>query len=130
MSQTQNPVATLQAKVTKTATFNGTAVDISAYPTGGVGPVVTIKVDALTAAKSAVLALQDSADNFSSDVRTVFTWPLIGALESRAPQTKVVHSYDMLGVRYGVASSKLRLAVLSIDGSTSIDYEAWIQGQS
>lgn len=129
MSQTQNPVIKLQAKVTKTAAFNGTGVDISAYPAAGVGPVVTIRVDSLTAAKTAVFALQDSVDGFSSDTRTLFTFTIQGVADSRTPRTRDVHSWEMPGVRFGVGSATLRLALLSIDGSSSCDYEGFIQGQ-
>lgn len=129
MSQTQNPVIKLQAKVTKTAAFNGAGIDISAYPTQGVGPLVTIRVDSLTAGKTAVFALQDSVDAFSSDTRTVFTFTIQGVADSRTPRTRDIHAWEMAGVRYGVSSATMRLVLLSIDASSSVDYEGFIQGQ-
>lgn len=113
----------LQAKVTKTAAFDGTGVDISGL-SAKCG--VHIKVDKLTAAKGAVLYIQDSADNFSSDVRTLATWNVIGEVKPEAPREKDWHEFEVPNVRFGVSSAKMRVGVLSIDGSGSIDYEAWI----
>jgi hypothetical protein len=116
-------ITQLQAKVTKTGAFDGTGVDISAM-SAKCG--VHIKVDALTAAKGAVLYIQDSADNFSSDVRTLAVWNVMGEVKSIAPREKDWHEFEIPNVRFGVSSAKMRVGVLSIDGSASMDYEAWI----
>lgn len=116
-------ITMLQAKVTKTAAFDGTGVDISGL-SAKCG--VHIKIDKLTAAKGAVLYIQDSADNFSSDIRTIATWDVMGEVKDIAPREKDFHTWDVPNVRFGVSSAKMRVGVLSIDGSASMDYEAWI----
>ena len=126
MSQTQNPVVTLQASVSKTSTFNGTGVDISGY----VGqPVITLKVTSLTAGKTATFAIQDSADNFSSDIRTLDVFTLNSVADSRTPRTRDFHTWEMPGIRYGVTSSKVRLALITLDSGGTVVYEAYIQAQ-
>lgn len=114
---------TLQAKVTKTAAFDGTAVDISGLPATA---SVNLKVDLLTAAKGAVLYIQDSVDNFGSDIRTLFVWNVLGAHQAIAPIERNVKKYEIPSARFGVSSAKMRVGVLSIDSAASMDYEAWI----
>lgn len=130
--QTQNPVVTLQAQATKTATFNGSSVDISGYPSDpDMLPTVTIKVEALTAAKTAIFELQDSADGFNSDIRVLATFHIEGAIpDGRTPRTRDFHSWEMPGTRYGVTSAHMRLALSYIDSGASVTYDAFIQGNS
>jgi len=117
-------MTTLQAKVTKTAAFNGTGVDISGLVANS---VARVKVDKLTAGKVAIFALQDSADNFGSDIRTLATFPVKGEIQAIAPREREFHHFDMLGVRFATASSKLRLILAYIDSAASVDYEGLIQ---
>lgn len=117
-------VSTLQAQVSKAATFNGTGLDISAFTRNA---VIRVKVDSLTAAKGVVFAIQDSVDGFSSDTRTLWTFNVVGAITTIAPREVEIHEYTIPSVRYGVSSATLRLAVLSIDGSTTVIYEAFVQ---
>ncbi len=117
-------LTTLQAEVTKTATFNGSGVDVS----GITGPFeVVVTVDALTANKTAILQLQTSADSFSSDVRVEKEFSFRGPFSSVTPSGRSVHRYDMSGIRFGNASVTARLAVSYIDSSSSISYSAAIK---
>lgn len=127
MSQVQNAPTTLQAQVSKTAAFDGSSVDISAMPAEPGMIVVRVKIDSLTANKTAVFALEDSADGFSSDIRTLATFHVKGAIQTIAPREKEFHTWDMPAVRYGVTSAHMRLSLISIDGSATVVYEAFIQ---
>jgi hypothetical protein len=131
--QTQNPVVVLQAKVTKTSTFDGAGLDISGYKTGSIPtqPIITFRVDALTAAKVATFAIEDSADGFSSDIVTLATRSMIGPVpDARFPRTFDIHVWEIPGARWGVASATLRLSLTHLDGSASVSYEGFVQGQA
>lgn len=117
-------VSTLQAQVSKTATFNGAGLDISAFTRNA---VIRVKVDSLTAAKGVVFAIQDSVDAFSSDTRTLATFNVLGAVTTIAPREFDLHAYQIPSVRYGVSSATLRLVILSIDAATTVVYEAFVQ---
>lgn len=131
--QTQNPVIILQAKVTKTGAFDGTGLDISGYKNGSIAlqPRIIIRIDALTAAKIATFAIEDSADGFSSDIVTVATRSTIGPIpDARFPRTYDIEPWDIPGARWGVASATLRLSLTHLDGSASVSYEAFVVGQA
>lgn len=119
-------VTQLQAEVTKTATFNGSAVDISAIA----APLsIEITVDALTAGSTAIFELQTSTDStpFSSDIRVEKTFSFFGPLSNIAPETQVVQAYDLPGFRNGVSQAHARIALAYIDGSSSVSYSANLQ---
>ncbi len=131
--QTQNPVIVLQAKVTKTGSFDGAGLDISGYKTGSIPtqPRIIIRVDALTAAKVATFAIEDSADGFSSDIVTLATRSTIGPIpDARFPRTWDIEPWDIPGARWGVASATLRLSLTHLDGSSSISYEGFVIAQN
>lgn len=117
-------VTTLQAEVTKTSTFNGSSVDISAMA----APLaIELTVDALTSGSTAIFEIQTSADGFSSDIRVEKTFSFYGPLANTYPQTKIVHDYDLPGFRAGVTSAHARLVLNYIDSASSVSYSSFIQ---
>lgn len=129
--QTQNPVAILQAKVAKTATFDGAGLDISGYKNGSIAlqPRIVFRIDALTAGKIASFAVEDSVDGFSSDIVTLATRSTIGPIpDARFPRTYEIEPWDIPGARWGVASATLRLSLTHLDGSSSVSYEGFVVG--
>ena len=114
----------LQASVSKTATFDGAGLDISAMLSSA---VARIKIKSLTAGKTVVFALQDSADGFSADTRTLATFHVKGEIKTSAPREKDFHNWEMPAVRFGTVSATLRLSIISIDAATTVVYEAFVQ---
>lgn len=123
MPQAQTPPTTLQASVSKTATFDGAGVAISSLKSNS---VVRLKIKSLTAGKTVTYALQDSADDFSSDIVTLATFRLKGEIQTIAPREEVFQYYQLVGNRFGVTSAKLRLSIINIDSATTVVYEAFI----
>src|SRR5947208_3235820 len=113
-------ITTLQASVSKAATFNGAAVDVSAL---AVPAYVRLNVTSMTAGKSCIFAVQSSVDNFATDIKTEKTFAIKGPVVASAPfEFQPAHEYDMPGIRIGTVSGKLRIAILSIDAGTTVVY--------
>lgn len=113
----------VQALVTKTAAFNGSSVDISAV-TGDW--TLFIRVAKLTAAKKARLGFQDSVDAFTNNL----AGPAISVKGEVGTDYDKVYSFkkqDFPSLRFGTGSAVLRAVLIEIDGSSSIDYEAWYE---
>lgn len=116
----------LQAEVTKTAAFNGAAVDISALSAPYQWNIV---VDNLTDGKTAVFALQTSTDAtpFSTDIRTETTYSVKGPITKDNPAGNTPqHEYDLHGFRAGTASAKARVALIYLDAGASVSYSSTI----
>jgi hypothetical protein len=114
----------LQSSVTKTATFNGSSVDISGLAAYG---TVLVKVTSLTAAKEIQIQVQTSADGFVSDIKVEKQFNFIGPIGSVYPVAQTAHDYDMPGIRLGVTSAHMRIALTELDSSASVTYEAYLQ---
>jgi hypothetical protein len=117
-------ITPIQAKVTKTATFNGSGVDVS-----GISGDWTLVLDVQT-------VVGDTAVRFGfQDTVDAFTTPLAGPTVSVSGAVALANSrrftfkkYDFPGLRCGTASAQLRLAVLAITGtSPSVTYQAWLE---
>ncbi len=128
MSQVQNAPTVLQASISKTSTFDGTGVDISAMTAEPGMITVRVKITSLTANKTVVFALEDSVDAFNSDVRTLATLHVKGPFSSINPREKDFHTWEMPAVRFGVGSATMRLSLISIDSAATVVYQAHIQG--
>jgi hypothetical protein len=113
-------VITLQAEVTKTsAPFNGSAVDISALAT----PFeIEVTVDTLLSGATAILELQTSTDNFSSDIRIeqAVSFYGTGTLGNYSmPVSRSYRDFDLPGFRAGTTSAKARISLVYLDAGAS-----------
>jgi hypothetical protein len=121
---------TLQAPVTKTAPFNGAALDVSALETNA-SLVVRVHVTKLTPASAALLQLQHCPDTTAET--PVWTpaaaWQLQGEVQELRAVT--IHTRDLqLSARtiFGQTHGALRLSLAAIDGTdASVDYAAWLE---
>lgn len=81
---------------------------------------VRVTITALTAAKNAVVCIQDSADGFASDIVTLACANPSGAVVAGAPVTYSWRKYQLPSARVGVTNGRLRLNIQAIDGSASV----------
>lgn len=130
-------LTTLQAPVTRTATLNGTGVDISAL-TGDFTIIVELTKLSANAGQTPQVQfeIQDSVDAFTNRV-TVAAFNTKGSV-NYSTDAKVdgkqhgrkwtFRRRDLVGVRAGTPSATLRLALVGISGTgASADYSATIQ---
>lgn len=118
------PLVDLQAKTSKTATFNGASVDISALNEFN----VVIRVNSITPGKRVQFAFEDSVDAFTGK-QTHRIEEFLGG-SSGLPVEGVVRSFHVREtpmLRKGTASAVLRLAITAIDAGTTVDYQAWLE---
>lgn len=117
------PITALQAKVTKTAAFDGAGVDISGI-TGDA--TLVVRVHSMTAAKRALIEVQDSVDAFTAK-RTVAAFHIPGGVSSNAPIRFSKRKYEIAAARLGTGSATMRVSVTGIDSGGSLEYEAWLE---
>jgi hypothetical protein len=99
------------------------AYDISGL-TGDV--TVFVRTENEAALKGCIVSIQDSADGFVADIRTIALVDTSGTL----PVGGVTHSirkYEMPQARFGVANARLRLYVTEIDSSSSVTLTLYVQ---
>jgi len=92
---------------------SGGAVSM-AYDISGLSGDFTLRitVEGMAVGKKVLLAVQDSADGFVSDVKTLMVVNLTG---SNAPESYNARAYQVPSLRLGVTNARLRLNVQSID---------------
>lgn len=99
------------------------AFDISGY---GADWTIRARLDSLTAGKRVLVAVQDSADGFVSDIKTLGVFNIT----SNVPVSGVDYtwrSYQLPSARFGVANGRLRLLVQSIDGSATAAISVFVE---
>lgn len=121
----------LQALVTKTATFNGSGLDIS-----GVSGDFTIvlEITQLTAnagqTPKVAFAISDTVDAFTNKI-TRATFNTAGAVNQDGKQHGLKMTWrrrDLQGIRGGTTSANLRLELVDISGTgASVSYQARVQ---
>ena len=116
----------IQAKATKTATFDGSGVDISAI-TGDW--TLVLEILAMNDANYVRFQFTDSEDNFSADALAGPTASVYGAIATgSAPRKFHWNKYDFPDLRLGTTSAKLRLSITKFAGSSkSVTYQSYIQ---
>lgn len=122
--------AALSTGITGTGSYTSGGVATMATDISALTGDWTIKlvVNSLTAAKNAVLCLQDSADGFVSDIVTLACVNPSGPINSGATGSSVSYSWRRyqipslrIGASSGVSNARLRLNVTQIDGSASVN---------
>lgn len=127
----------LQAVTTSTGAVNGTtyAVDNTVFTSGTPDWSIRFEIRALSAGATARFAIQDSVDNFTTPV----TGPcfeigpgLTGTgtqIASTYPVYRTFTRKDFPGLRFGVASAVVRVALILVQGTLpSITWGATYQG--
>lgn len=112
----------LATGITGTGTYSSGGVVTEATDISGLSGDNTIRlaISSLTSAANVLISIQDSADGFVSDIKTLAVVNVTGAITSGTPQTYVFRQYSLPSARLGVTNGRLRLYVQSISGSSSV----------
>lgn len=113
----------IQANVTKTASFTGAGVDVSAL---GLDWTLKIQVGTLTAGAVARFEFDDTVTGFT----TTFAGPTVEILGEVASTYDKVRSFkrnQFPGLSVGVANSLLRLKLTQLTAASSVTYHAWME---
>lgn len=88
---------------------------------------VFIEVLGLTAGKTAIVAIEDTANVTPfSDAIQVWVEHFVGGLASANDVGVSRRKYQMPGTRFGVANSKLRANALSITATPGLSIHVWL----
>jgi hypothetical protein len=117
-------IIVLEPKVSKTAVFDGTQLDIS----GGLSGFwsVKLKIHSLTAGKKINYSLRDTVDNFTASVVKAAR-SFVGAFPPEGEVVTLLNWSDHPSLRQGVTSAELQLSITEIDADTTCVYEAWVE---
>lgn len=115
----------IQAKVTKTATFDGTGIDVSGL-TGDW--TLVLEVLAQNDGDNTRFQFTDTVDNFSSDIVAGPVVSILGKVDKSDQKRYTFFKRDFPDFRIGTASGKVRLSITSFTGSSkSVTYQAWVE---
>lgn len=113
----------LQSRVSKTAAFTGSGIDISGI-TGDW--TIKVQVEALTANKQCRLSFEDTVNDYTASLAGP-TISFRGALDSAADKVKSFKKQDFPSLRLGTASAQLRLKLAELDSAAAVTYRAWLE---
>jgi hypothetical protein len=131
--------AALTTGVVGNGTLGGSPTISLAWPISSVTLdwTLRLRIDALAAGANVVVAFQDSADGFVSDIRTIATAAFTGAnyqfSATVSPQftgtdtSREWRKYDLMAARFGVASAAIRVYVQEFDVSAGLVLTAWYE---
>jgi hypothetical protein len=117
----------IQAKVIKTATFDGSSIDISAAGLATTDWTLVLEVLAMNDANAIRFQFSDSVDAFS----TVLAGPTVcisGKIDKSDQKRYTFFKRDFPNLRFGTASAVLRLSITEFTGSSkSVTYQAYLE---
>jgi len=118
----------IQARVSKTATFTGSDVDVSSFVDSTVVRDWTLKlqVEALTAAKSARFQFEETVDDWTTTLVGP-TFQLKGLIEESYDRVKSWKKANFPASKIGIASGEIRLKLAELDSSGTVIYHAWME---
>lgn len=124
----------IQAKVTKTAQFLGTGVDISAITADW---TLVLEIMGMNSGNGARFVFEDSTNSYTTYNTDIFPGPSVAVAgqigSSSTPNYPDVKRYtwskrDFPDLQFGVSSALLRLNLTNITGSSkSVTYQAWVE---
>ena len=120
-------ITAVQAKVTKTAAFNGTTeVDVSGIDGDW---TLVLNIQAAAALTFARFAFEDSVDAFSASLSGP-AFSIAGLTTAQGSRRFAVKKADFPSLRLGTASAVLRVSLTQITGTdASVTYDAWIESE-
>lgn len=113
----------IQAAVSKTAAFSGSAIDISGI-TGDW--TLKIQVESLTDAKTVRLGFEDTVNDWTASVVGP-TVSFVGAIAAAYDKVFALKKKDFPDLRLGTNSAQLRCSVLRIASAATVKYRAWVE---
>lgn len=128
MAKNFGAITTGDQTVTATGAVTPTAgLDISS--TAILDYTLWIHVKSLTAAKKAVICLEDSVNGFTASVPRVVINP-VGAVGTAYDQKYSFRKYQVPSTRVGTTSAVLRANIVAIDSATTLVLNSWIEYDS
>jgi hypothetical protein len=127
-------ITTIQAQVSKTATFQGASIDVHAIATPW---TIVLEVQAQTAGAVTRFQITDSVNAFSSSLAGP-TWSFTGQignpsaaiqnLKYSSVKRVSIKQQDFPDLNIGVASGVIRCDLTDITGaSASVTYQSWLE---
>lgn len=113
----------IQARVTKTASFIGSGIDVSGI-TGDW--TLKLQVESLTDQKLMRLAFEDTVNDYTASLAGP-TISFKGALASSYDKVKSFKKQDFPGLRLGTASAQLRANLTALDSAAIVVFRAWLE---
>lgn len=113
----------VQARVSKTAAFTGTGIDVSGI-TGDW--TIKLQIESLTSAKMCRITLEDTVNDYTASLAGP-TVSFKGALASSYDKVKSFKKQDFPSLRLGTASAQLRVKLAEIDSSATAVFRAWLE---
>lgn len=87
---------------------------------------VKIRVTALSAGKTAVIALEDSVDEFTNAVQQAVV-QVSGEVKPEAEKVFSFKKADLPALRLGTTSAECRINVLSVTATPGLKVHAWLE---
>ena len=124
----------IQARVTKTAAFAGSGIDVSGIVDGS-GAIkdwtLKLQVEALSDAVAATtpmvrFAFEDTVNDWTASLAGP-TISFKGTLAKSFDKVKSFKRQDFPDLRIGVASAQLRLSLTDRVSGDSVTYRAWVE---
>lgn len=113
----------IQAAVSKTAAFSGTAISVSGI-TGDW--TLKIQVESMTAEKTARLGFEDTVNDWTASVVGP-TYSFLGAIAASYDKVYSIKKKDFPNLRLGTSDAQLRCSVLSVGSGGTVKYRAWVE---
>lgn len=114
----------IQAKVTKTATFDGSSIDISAITADW---TIILEVLAQNDGDNVRFSFEDSVDAFTTPLQAMSV-STSGKTTKDGARRYTFFKRDFPNLRMGVSSAVLRLSIVEFTGSSkSVTYQSWIE---
>ncbi len=118
----------VQARVTKTAAFTGTAIDVSGI-TGDW--TLKLQVEALSDSVAATTPVvrfgwEDTVTDYTASI-TGPTVSFKGTLAKSFDKVKSFKKQDFPDLRLGTGSAQLRLKLLNLESGGSCTYRSWLE---
>ena len=113
----------IQARVSKTAAFTGTGVDVSGI-TGDW--TIKLQIESLTTAKNVRFAFEDTVNDYTASIAGP-TFSFKGGLSAASDKVKSFKKADFPSLRLGTGSAQLRLTCSEMDASCTGVWRAWVE---
>lgn len=113
----------IQARVSKTASFTGSGIDISGI-TGDW--TLKVQIESLTAAKQARLVFEDTINDYTGSIAGP-TFSYKGELAASYDKIRSFKKASFPSLRLGTGSAQLRLKLAELDSGATCVYRAWLE---
>lgn len=115
----------IQAKVTKTAAFDGSEIDISGIVAN---TDVTLHLRVKNLVGKAVFEFADSVNNFSAKIPRILCSPQGTISGIQELHFSWHYPRELPGARFGTGSAEIRLSLVELTGANAtVDYESWME---